>query len=487
VIEYPVIDWWAVSPDIAMGVGAAVTLLIAAFLRGRGRGIGFVVGLATAGLVAGMAIAQWGDAPVSTIADTMVVDQVTQISRIAVSACLALTLIAAFGWSRLRDSGAEFAALLMFAAAGMNLVAAASSFMTLFVALELFSISLYALSGFARDRWSLEAGFKYLVLGTIGSVILVYGAAFLYGATGSFQFAEVAAGLEGSGTGDLLVVAGGVLVLVGLAFKVGAVPFHMWVPDVYEGAPTPVTGFMAAGTKIVAFIMMARVLYEALPALRDTWEPALVAMAVATMVLAAIAALVQTNVKRMLAYALVGSSGYALIAVIVGGEQGLRALLLYLVATAPLALGAFAVIALHERDTDGPATLDSLRAWGFDRPLAGLALTVFLLGFAGFPLTSGFIGKFLVFGSAVQSDQWTWLAVVGAISSVIGLGYLLRVIGALYDRGAKSGVLLPAAPGFGSLNLVIVVCLVVVIALGVAPGLGIDWAGEAARSLAAGR
>ncbi len=482
-IEYPSIDWWAISPDIAMGIGAAVVLMIAAFLKGRGRAIGTAVGLITLGVVAGLAIAQWGDDPVSTIADSMQVDQVTQAVRVLVSACAALTLLVAFGWSRMRDSGAEFAALILFAATGMNLIAASASFMTLFVALELFSIALYALSGIGRDRASLESGFKYLVLGTVGSIILVYGIAFLYGATGSFQFGEVATALAEGDTGAPLVILGTGLLLVGLLFKIGVMPFHMWVPDVYEGAPTAVTGFMAAATKIAAFVVLARVLLEALPAMRDTWEPVLIAVAVVTMVMGNVAALVQTNLKRMLAYASIGAAGFGLIPLIVGGPDGVSSLLFYLAAYAPVTIGAFAVVALHERDVRGIATLESIRAWGFDRGLAGAAMVLFLLALAGFPPTVGFMGKFVVLGPAVENG-WTWLAVVGVLASVISLGYLLRVIAALYDRSQRSGVLLPAAPGLGSTNLVIAICLVLVLVAGVLPGTGIDWANEAARAIA---
>jgi NADH-quinone oxidoreductase subunit N len=487
VIEAPNVDVLAIAPEISLLVGASLVLMVAAFLRGRDRGIGVVLGIAAFAVSAGFAIAAWDDPPAVTIAEALQVDQLTQAVRILVAGCGILTLLVALGWPRMREAGAEYAAILLFAATGMTLIAGSNSFVTLFVALELFSISLYVLCAFDRSsKASLESGFKYLVLGTIGSIILVYGAAFLYGATGSFQFDGVAAGLAEAEPGAWLVVLGVVLVLAGLLFKIGALPFHMWVPDVYEGAPTSVSGFMAAATKIAAFVALARVMAEPLAPVRDTWEPVLVAVAVATIVVGNVAALVQDNVKRMLAYSSIAAAGFGLIAIIVGGEAGSRALLFYLAAYAPMAIGAFAVITLHERDHHGITTLESIRAWGFARPFAALAMVVFLLGFAGFPLTAGFLGKFLVAGSAVASG-WAWLAVAGAIGSVIGIAYYLRVILAMYDRSARSGVHAAGAPGLASVSIAIALCLALVIAGGVLPGIGIDWAGEAAKVLAVGR
>jgi NADH-quinone oxidoreductase subunit N len=372
----------------------------------------------------------------------------------------------------------------------MGIVAGATSFVTLFVGLELFSLSLYVLVGFdGRSRASLEAGFKYLVMGTIGSVVLVYGAAFLYGQTGSFTFAGIAESLGKGGAGDGFALVGVALVLVGLLFKVGAMPFHMWVPDVYQGAPTQVTGFMSGATKLVAFVALARVVLEALPAEHAIWSPVLVALAIATILGGAIAALVQTDVKRMLAWSAVSAAGYALIGIVVNGESGLSALLFYLVAYAAISFGAFAVVEVYQRDLDregGAPTIDNLRAWGYARPFPALAMVVFLLAFAGFPPTAGFIGKLVVSGSAV-THGYAYLAVVAVVGSVIGLAYYLRIIVAMYDRSRKSDVAVPAVPGLGAANLVIALCLVVVILGGVLPGLGLDWAGEAARVLAAAR
>ena len=292
----------------------------------------------------------------------------------------ALVLLLSIGWPRFREHGSEFTALLLLALAGMGIVAGSTSFVTLFVGLELFSLCLYVLCGFdGRSRASLEAGFKYLVLGTIGSIVLVYGAAFLYGQTGSFTYEGVGAALAEGGTGEWLALAGTALVLVGLLFKVGAMPFHMWVPDVYEGAPTQVTGFMAGATKLVAFAALARVALEALPAESDLWQPVLVVISIVTIIGGAIAALVQTDVKRMLAWSSVSAAGYGLIAIIVGTAYAYEGLLYYLVTYAAVAFGAFAVVEIFQRDLEreghfGGTAIERLRAWGYGRPFAALGL-----------------------------------------------------------------------------------------------------------------
>ncbi len=489
-IQAPSVDWFAIAPEVALIVGAFTLLIVAAFAKGHERGLSIVLGGATLLVSGAFAVAAWGDAPVLTMADAFRVDDLTELVRITVALLAALVILLSVGWPRFREHGSEFTALLLLVCAGMGIVAGSTSFVTLFVGLELFSLSLYVLCAFdGKSRASLEAGFKYLVLGTIGSIVLVYGAAFLYGATGSFMYDDIATSLAKSGSGDSIVVLGTALVLVGLLFKVGAMPFHMWVPDVYQGAPTQVTGFMAGATKLVAFVALARILLDALPSQEHLWSPVLIIAAIVTIIGGNIAALIQTNVKRMIAWSSVGAAGYALIGIIVNGEQGLRGLVFYLGAYAFTAMGAFAVIALFERDQareNGHATLDGMRAWGFSRPFAGMAMVVFLLAFAGFPPTAGFIGKFIVSGTAV-TNGYAYLAIIGAIGSVIGLGYYLRIILSLYDRSRKTDVGLPAAPGLGAISLVILLCLAVVLFGGILPGVLLDWSGQASAFLAISR
>jgi NADH-quinone oxidoreductase subunit N len=487
VIQGPSVDWVAIAPEIALIVGAFGLLLLATFVRAYERGLSVIVGLGALAVSAGFAVAAWGGATVVTLSDAFRVDDLTELVRITVAIMAAMVILLSIGWARFREHGSEFTALLLLVCAGMSIVAGSTSFVTLFVGLELFSLSLYVLCAFdGKSRASLEAGFKYLVLGTIGSIVLVYGAAFLYGATGSFMYGGVAEALAKGGADDSIVTLGTALVLIGLLFKVGAMPFHMWVPDVYEGAPTQITGFMAGATKLVAFVALARVVLEALPSQVDLWSPVLIIAAVVTIIGGNIAALIQTNVKRMIAWSSVGAAGYALIGIIVNGSDGLRGLVFYLAAYAFTAMGAFAVIAVFERDQareKSYATLDGMRAWGYSRPFAAMAMVVFLLAFAGFPPTAGFIGKFVVSGTAV-THGYAYLAIIGAIGSVIGLGYYLRVVLAMYDRSRKSDVGLPASPGLGGATLVILICLVVVLLGGILPGVLLDWSGQASAFLA---
>ena len=491
-IKAPDVDWFAIAPELALFGGAFLLLLVAAFARGFERGLSVIIGGATLAVSAGFAIAAWNDPEVVTMAGAFRIDQLTEVVRLTVAAAAVLTILLSIGWPRFRERGSEFTALLLLAVAGMGIVAGATSFVTLFVGLELFSLCLYVLCGFdGKSRVSLEAGFKYLVLGTIGSIVLVYGAAFLYGQTGSFMYDGVATSLADGGTGTWLALAGTGLVFVGLLFKIGAMPFHMWVPDVYQGAPTQVTGFMAGATKLVAFVALARVALEALPAESDLWQPVLIAVSIVTIIGGAIAALVQTDVKRMLAWSSVSAAGYGLIAIVVGTELGYEGLLYYLVTYAAVAFGAFAAVEVFQRDLDregdaSDTSIDRLRAWGYGRPFAALGLVVFLLALAGFPPTVGFIGKLVISGQAV-TNGYAYLAVVGVIGSVIALAYYLRIILALYDRSRKSDVELPAVAGLGAANLAILICLVVVIGGGILSGVGLDWAGDAARTLAAGR
>ncbi|MGI9116460.1 MAG: NADH-quinone oxidoreductase subunit N [Gaiellales bacterium] len=486
-IDTPSVDWFAIAPETALIAGAFLLLIVAAFARGYERGLSIILGGATLIVAGAFSVAAWGDRPVVTMADAFRVDDLTELVRITVMVLAAFAILLSVGWPRFREHGSEFTALLLLVCAGMGIVAGSTSFVTLFVGLELFSLSLYVLCAFdGKSRASLEAGFKYLVLGTIGSIVLVYGAAFLYGSTGSFMYRGVAAGLAKGDAHDTVVILGTALVLAGLLFKVGAMPFHMWVPDVYEGAPTQVTAFMSAATKLVAFVALSRIVLDALPTEHFVWSPILIIAAIATMIGGNIAALVQTNVKRMIAWSSVAAAGYALIGVIVNGSQGLRGLVFYLIAYAFVAFGAFAVISVFERDQardKGYATLDGMRAWGYSRPFAAMAMVVFLLAFAGFPPTAGFIGKFVVSGAAV-SHGYAYLAVIGAIGSVIALGYYLRVILAMYDRSRKSDVGLPASPGLGATTLVILLCLAVVLLGGILPGMLLDWSAQASAFLA---
>jgi NADH-quinone oxidoreductase subunit N len=321
----------------------------------------------------------------------------------------------------------------------------AHNLMTLFLGLEWFSISLYILCAIAIDRaGSLEAGLKYLIVGSFGSAVLLFGSALVYGATGELGFEQIAAATEAQGLeDDALLVAGLAMVIAGLGFKASAAPFHMWTPDVYEGAPTSVTAFMSAATKAAALVVTLRLLVTAFPAQDELWTVAVAVIACASLAIGNFAALVQRNVKRMLAYSSISHAGFILIGVAAANELGGRAVLYYLVPYAAMSIGAFAVVAARERELGETVTIDTMSGFGWERPFLGVAMLTFMLGFAGFPLTGGFFGKFYVFAAAYDAD-WAWLMIVGVAATLLSLYYYLAVIRAMFMRPSAELQFLPA-------------------------------------------
>jgi NADH-quinone oxidoreductase subunit N len=322
----------------------------------------------------------------------------------------------------------EFHVLTLAAVAGMMALAAATSLVTVFLSLETFSVALYVLSSYVRrDTRSQEAGAKYLLVGGFASAILLYGMALTYGATGTTQVDEIASRVSSQGVGNPLLVLGVVLMGVGFAYKISGAPFHQWTPDVYQGAPLPVTAFMSVGTKAAAFAMILTVFGNALGHLDGLWQALLAFVAVSSMVVGNLGAIAQSSVKRMLAYSSIAQGGYVLIGVIAGGGNGVGAVLFYLAAYLFMNFGAFAILTLvsgREVDADRFTDLDGL---GYRHPLAGVAMTIFMLSLAGFPPTVGFFGKLFLFTAAV-SGGWTWLVIVGALASAVSVAYYLRVV-----------------------------------------------------------
>ena len=400
--------------------------------------------------------------------------------------------------------------LALLAVGGMMLFPACGDLLTMFIALEVFSLPLYLLCGLARRRRliSQEASLKYFLLGAFSSAFFLFGAAFVYGATGSLNLSTIGASISAiadSGGDTTLALIGLALLAVGLLFKVGAVPFHSWIPDVYQGAPTPVTSFMAAATKVAAFGALLRVFYVGFPGLREQWEPALWAVAIASMVIASVMAVTQNDVKRMLAYSSIAHAGFILLGLIAFDEAGLGATLFYLAAYAFTTLGAFATVAvIREPDTDsGPSArtvaihgtaplprnphlsgreATDLTQWsGLGRryPLVGAMFSVYLLSFAGIPLTSGFIAKFDVFAAAAGSGGGV-LVVIGVISSAIAAYVYVRIIVAMFfDDVPTSGAPHVVKPSVLTTSG-IALCTLVTVALGIFPQPLLDLADAAA-------
>ena len=377
----------------------------------------------------------------------------------------------------------ELFPLTMLSVGGMMVFPASNDLLTMFVALEVLSLPLYLMCGLARHRrlLSQEAGMKYFLLGAFSSAFFLYGVALLYGATGTFVLPGIRDALAAHGDSSM-ALTGVALLSVGLLFKVGAVPFHSWIPDVYQGAPTPITGFMAAATKVAAFGALLRVVYVALPPLHDEWRPVLWTISILTMAVGTITAVNQTDVKRMLAYSSVAHVGFILTGVIADSPGGLSATLFYLVAYSFSTVGAFAIVSLI-RNADGveDATLSHWAGLGQRSPIVGVMFSMFLLAFAGIPLTSGFVSKLAVFKAAAQGGAVP-LVVIGVIASGVAAYFYVRVIVSMFFTEATDDTPQVVAPGILS-KVAIAVCAVVTVALGIFPQPLLDLADHAAGLL----
>ncbi|MET1010264.1 MAG: NADH-quinone oxidoreductase subunit N, partial [Gaiellaceae bacterium] len=365
-------------------------------------------------------------------------DRLAEFAQVLVMGSGLLAVLVSYRERDKEDRTGEYYALLLTATSGMAFFVAANNLMTLFLGLEWFSICLYILTAIAAERLSgLEASLKYLIVGSFGSAILLFGSAFVFGATGALDFAGIAAGTDDAER--LFVVAGLAMIIVGLAFKASAAPFHMWTPDVYEGAPTPVTGFMAAATKVAAVIVTMRLLVTAFPGEEELWTVALAVIVCISLAWGNLAAIVQANLKRLLAYSSISHAGFLLMPVAAGNALGGRALLYYLIPYAAMSLGAFAVVAIRERELRAPVTLQNMAGFGWERPFLGASMALFMFGFIGFPPTGIFLGKFYVF-SAVIDRGWAWLAIVGVVATAISVYYYANVIRAMYMQPRELAV-----------------------------------------------
>ncbi|HZC89835.1 MAG TPA: NADH-quinone oxidoreductase subunit NuoN [Mycobacterium sp.] len=373
--------------------------------------------------------------------------------------------------------------LAMLAVGGMLVFPAANDLLTMFVALEVLSLPLYLLCGLARHRrlLSQEASVKYFLLGAFSSAFFLYGVALLYGATGTLSLPGIAESLAGK-PNDSTALIGVALLSVGLLFKVGAAPFHSWIPDVYQGAPTPITGFMAAATKVAAFGALLRVFYVALPPLHDQWRPVLWAIAILTMAVGTVTAVTQTDVKRMLAYSSIAHVGFILTGVIADNPSGLAGTMFYLVAYSFSTVGAFAVVGLI-RGSDGEedATVSHWAGLGQRYPVVGLLFSMFLLAFAGIPLTSGFVSKFAVFQAAAKGGAVP-LVIIGVMASAVAAYFYVRVIVLMFFTEPHADQVHVVMPSFWS-KTAIAVCAAVTIGLGVFPQPLLDLVRQAAQFL----
>jgi len=469
----PILNVGAIVPQLIV-LGTAVIVLLLDLVWSNKKGVGLVAlaGVVAAGVVAVVTLPAAGGA-VQVFQNMAAADRIANVLILIVAGGAALAILMSLDYTvRLGLPCGEYYGLLLLAAAGMMFLGAATHLMTIFLSVEILSISLYALAGLNRQEpRSGEAALKYFLLGGFASAFLLYDMALVYGATGTTSLAGIRAELATTARGlssNPMYLIGMGLMIVGFGFKIAAVPFHMWTPDVYQGAPTSVTAFMAAGAKAAGFIALLRLLAGAFP--RSEWGLPVAILAALTMTWGNLAALRQGNVKRMLAYSSIAHAGYLLVGVCAGDE---RAILFYLAAYTLMTVGAFAVLAGLERvgADAGGLTLDSLRGQFKRRPALAAAMTIFMLSLAGIPPLAGFLGKLYVFSAAIRANL-AWLAFFGVINSVISAYYYLRVVGRMAQDEPAGETADPRGVGL-SIGVALAAIGVVVIGLWPAPLLGL--------------
>src|SRR5437763_3448842 len=446
----PHMDWKAMSPLLAV-LGGSATVLVVGLLPGRRIQRLVAPILAIASLLAAIGLTIWiwkpgGVRPI--VAGALSVDTLALGISVLLHAAGLATILLSMRAAVMRECGpGEYASLLLGSIGGMVLLAGAQNLVTIVIGIELLSIPLYILCGSrVRQEKSLEAGLKYLIVGSVGSATLLYGLALVYGSTGSTDLAVIGHAIGTHvGLDDPLLLTGIALAATGLAFKASVAPFHQWTPDVYQGAPTPVTTFMAVATKAAAFAVFLRLFVEAFANVSVQWADALAALAYATIIIGNVGALPQRSLKRMLAWSGVAQAGYILAGIVVDTQLGLQAMFFYLAVYLFMNVAAFAVVIARERVSPVGDDIASIEGLGRADPLLAWPMTIAMLALAGFPATAGFMGKFYLLRAAVDGG-WTWLAIFIVVGSVISLGYYLRVIAAMWMAPAEVEVTLPGRP-----------------------------------------
>ena len=431
-----------ILPELIVTVGAIALMMVAAF--GGRRSGGFTSWASVAVLIAAtLALVGPPTNAGGVFGGLITADLFGSFGKVIIFIASAVSIIAAHGWfERDTEHSAEYSVLILFSALGGAVMVSATSLVTLYVGLELQSLSAYVLASYRRtDERSAEAGLKYFVLGALASGILLYGISLLYGFTGTMNFNGIAAAFAREGTSSLGLLFGIVFVLAGIAFKISAVPFHMWTPDVYEGAPTPVTAFFASAPKVAAVLLGTRICLDALGPATDAWRQIVIFAALASIFLGAVAAFGQTNIKRLLAYSSINNVGFALVGLAAGTPQGASSVLFYMAVYVVMTLGAFLCV-LWMRDKDGNPVEDITALSGLSqtRPAYAAAIAIFMFSLAGIPPLFGFWPKLLVFQAAVNSGLVA-LAVAAIVGTVVGAYYYLRIVKVMYfdDGGEQLG------------------------------------------------
>lgn len=480
-IIIPAINMTPILPEIFLSVLAMALLLINVFRPGGQKSylsyISFI-GIIVAAILVG---AGWGS-HIESFSGSVILDNFATFFKMTflVAAGLAI-LISDQYMEREGCNHGELYPLILFTVVGMMLMASGTDLMTIFLGLEVMSVSLYVLAGFNRaNKKSNEAGLKYFLLGAFSTGFLLYGMALIYGSTGTTKLYKIATivGQMTLPTTNIMLVAGMLLMLTGFAFKIAAAPFHMWTPDVYEGAPTPMTAFMSAGPKAAGFAALLRIFLVALPTLQVEWSQVLWVLAVLTMTVGNITALRQDNIKRVLAYSSIAHAGYALVGFVAANSTGTAGILFYMLSYAFMNIGAFAIVILVAKKGETNGNVSDFAGLGFKRPLLAVVMTIFLFSLAGMPPTAGFIGKFYLFSGAIQ-EGYIWLAVIGVLNSAASVYYYLRIMVYMYMKEPTED--------FGWIKLTAPVALALVIAVagslipGIVPSIILQFAEMAVK------
>ena len=480
-ITLPVVSLRVIAPAAILAITGFVLMLLDLLPpRGRREHMAFV-GLAGVVIALVSAVLLWGS-DVTGFQGMAVLDNLTLFATLVIGYATGLVLLESIDYLKRRgmESG-EFYILVLFAAAGMVIMAGANDLIVVFLGLETMSLALYVLAGFFRTEIQAgEASMKYFLLGAFASGFFLYGIALIYGATASTNLDKIGAAVKAGAGRDPLLLIGFALLLVGFGFKISAVPFHMWTADVYEGAPTSVTAFIASGSKAAAFAALLRLLLESLRPLQGEWTWLFWVLAVLSMTLGNVVAIAQQNLKRMLAYSSIAHVGYMLMGIVAGGGLGGGSVLFYLLVYTFTIAGAFGIILLLERSGEEAVGVGDTAGLATRHPLAALALALFLLSLVGIPPTAGFVGKFYLFGAAVRSG-YVWLAVIGVLNSAAAAYYYLRIIVNMYMREPEGtpAVIMPSFAG----ALAVTVALWGVIQLGIFPAPLFDRAQSAVLPL----
>lgn len=465
------------APEVLLALSALALLMIGVFSGERASTL--VNGLTVAVLIAALALVVIFPHDGNAFGDAFIADSFGRFMKILILIGAIVTLIMSVGYAREEKFDKfEFPVLIVLSTLGMLLMASASNMLTLYMGLELSSLALYVLAAFNRDNVrSTEAGLKYFVLGALSSGMMLYGISLVYGYTGHIGFAEIAQAISG-GDRELGLVFGLVFILAGLCFKISAVPFHMWTPDVYEGAPTPVTAFFAAAPKMAAMALMLRVVGHAFAPVTHDWQQVIIFVSLASMILGAFAGIGQRNIKRLMAYSSISHMGYALVGLAAGTEIGVRGVLIYMLIYLVMTLGAFAFILAMRTKQGSVEGIYDLAGLSRSNPLMATAMTILLFSLAGIPPLAGFFGKWYTFVAAVQAGLYP-LAIIGIVVSVVGAFYYLRIIKVMWFDEPTGERFVPMA---GELRLVLGASALFALFYGLFAGYIVEWAATASQT-----